>query len=175
MFNLIIATDTKGGIGKEGKIPWREPNDLKWFQNTTRNGVVVFGRKTWQSLPVNMARLERTFVILSTSMGPPSEHIYYISRIDQLISLRNEIYPNREWFIAGGSFLYDYFLEHDELLNKIYWTSIHKDYDCDVHIKIDIASKFGNHSKWAKKLIDTKLNNGESYIFNLINLDGSFL
>ncbi|MFO0089639.1 MAG: hypothetical protein ACK518_02325, partial [bacterium] len=77
------------------------------------------------------------------------------------------IYMDREWFIAGGSFLYDYFLENDRLLNKIYWTSIHKDYHCDVRIKIDISSKFGNHCKWSKKLIDTKLNNGSSYVFNL--------
>lgn len=169
MFSLIIATDTKGGIGKEGKIPWKEPNDLKWFQNTTRNGVVVFGRKTWQSLPVNMARLERIFIILTTDIclnEPTDRHIYYVSNIDQLMSLRTEIFVDREWFIAGGSFLYNYFLENDQLLKKIYWTSIHKDYDCDVRIKIDIASKFGNHSRWTKKLIDTKLNNGESYIFS---------
>ena len=46
----IVATDLKGCIGKEGKMPWHIPADLKRFKELTKGGVVIMGRKTFESL-----------------------------------------------------------------------------------------------------------------------------
>ena len=35
--NVIVAVDSKGGIAKNGEIPWYVPNDLKQFKNITTN------------------------------------------------------------------------------------------------------------------------------------------
>ena len=48
---LILACDLKGGIGYQNKLPWHIPLDLSRFKSLTKNGVVVMGRKTWESLP----------------------------------------------------------------------------------------------------------------------------
>ena len=37
-------------IGKDGKLPWHNPNDLKWFKSITTNNVVIMGRKTYESI-----------------------------------------------------------------------------------------------------------------------------
>jgi dihydrofolate reductase len=37
-------------IGADGKIPWRLPEDFKWFKKMTMGNVVVMGRKTFESL-----------------------------------------------------------------------------------------------------------------------------
>ena len=35
MFNIILATDNKGGIGFKNKLPWHFSKDLKFFNNIT--------------------------------------------------------------------------------------------------------------------------------------------
>src|SRR6056300_500811 len=52
MIRAILACDDNWGIGKDGGLPWpHNPADLKWFKQCTDGGVVVMGRKTWESLP----------------------------------------------------------------------------------------------------------------------------
>lgn len=46
----IVATDLNGCIGKDGKMPWHIPADLKRFRELTDGGVVIMGRKTFESL-----------------------------------------------------------------------------------------------------------------------------
>ena len=48
---MIIATDCIFGIGKDNKLPWDCPEDLKYFKEQTLNDCVVMGRKTYESLP----------------------------------------------------------------------------------------------------------------------------
>ena len=48
---LILAADTKGNIGLDGTLPWRLPSDLAHFKATTQGGIVVMGRKTYESIP----------------------------------------------------------------------------------------------------------------------------
>ena len=46
----IVATDINGCIGKSGQMPWHVPSDLKRFKELTKGGVVIMGRKTFESL-----------------------------------------------------------------------------------------------------------------------------
>ena len=49
--HLIWAQEHDGGIGKNGRLPWHIPEDLKNFKKITLNSTIVMGRKTWDSLP----------------------------------------------------------------------------------------------------------------------------
>lgn len=48
--HLIVAHARNGVIGKENKLPWYLPEDLKNFKRTTLGKPVIMGRKTWESL-----------------------------------------------------------------------------------------------------------------------------
>ena len=48
---IVIARATNGVIGREGKLPWHLPADLKRFKALTMGSVMVMGRKTFESLP----------------------------------------------------------------------------------------------------------------------------
>ena len=50
-FKAIVAVSQNGVIGKNGDLPWRLAEDLKWFKKITMGHVVLMGRKTWDSLP----------------------------------------------------------------------------------------------------------------------------
>ena len=37
--DVVVATDRNGGIGKDGSIPWRTRQDLKFFKNLTTHTI----------------------------------------------------------------------------------------------------------------------------------------
>jgi dihydrofolate reductase len=48
--SIVVATDERGAIGRDGQLPWRLPDDLKRFKALTLGKPVVMGRKTWDSI-----------------------------------------------------------------------------------------------------------------------------
>ncbi|HZG70397.1 MAG TPA: dihydrofolate reductase, partial [Chondromyces sp.] len=50
MISFIWAMDKNGVIGKENALPWRLPEDLKFFKRTTMGHPIVMGRKTYESI-----------------------------------------------------------------------------------------------------------------------------
>lgn len=47
---LVVAVAANGIIGRDGKLPWHLPEDLKHFKRVTMGHPVIMGRKTWESL-----------------------------------------------------------------------------------------------------------------------------
>lgn len=47
----IVAIGNQGQVGLNGKLPWHDPEDLKWFREQTMGKVCVVGWKTAQTLP----------------------------------------------------------------------------------------------------------------------------
>ncbi len=70
----IVACTRDGGIGKEGRLPWKLSGDMAYFKRVTldtedvpgaRNAVIM-GRKTWESIPKSFRPLaDRLNVVLS--------------------------------------------------------------------------------------------------------------
>ncbi|RME40465.1 MAG: dihydrofolate reductase [Deltaproteobacteria bacterium] len=48
---LVVAMTRAGVIGRENRLPWHIPDDLRQFRHLTLGGTLIMGRKTWQSLP----------------------------------------------------------------------------------------------------------------------------
>lgn len=151
MFSIIVACTTNGGIGKDNKIPWYIPNDLRHFKKVTTNcpegkmNVVVMGRNTWESLPKKPLPA-RINVIVSTNLSSSHskfdfDNIYVVQSLDEALDLVSSM-SNRvhETFVIGGSRLYKEALEHQQC-HKAYVTHIVQDYDCDVFIPLSILHK----------------------------------
>jgi dihydrofolate reductase len=51
LITLIVARAANGVIGRDGKLPWHLPADLKRFKALTMGQPMIMGRKTFESLP----------------------------------------------------------------------------------------------------------------------------
>jgi dihydrofolate reductase len=50
LVSILVATDARGAIGRDGGLPWHLPNDLKRFKSLTMGKPIVMGRRTWDSI-----------------------------------------------------------------------------------------------------------------------------
>ncbi len=138
MFEIIVATDNKRGIGKEGALPWSVPRDLKYFKHLTSQtknpnaqNMLVMGRKTAESLP-NGALPNRLNVVLSTQ-NSSKEGFVYVSSWDAMCALAEEKKAEgviERVFIIGGSAVYKCALE-DKKTTRIWQTKLYDSFDCD--------------------------------------------
>ena len=65
--NFIAACDNAGGIGKDGKLPWQIPEELKYFQKMTDGNIVVMGKNTYFSIPKKFRPLSNRLNLVLTN------------------------------------------------------------------------------------------------------------
>ena len=106
----IIAAMTKINkvIGKDNKLPWNIPSDLKNFKKLTTDSVVIMGRKTYESIPKKFRPLpNRINIVLSrstTKENYPQEDILIANNPEQAINQAKTY--NKPVFIIGGAQIY---------------------------------------------------------------------
>ena len=135
--SLIAAAGLNNEIGKDNKLPWHIPDDLKNFKALTSGKVIVMGRKTWESLGYKPLP-NRHHVILTRKQGG-------VPDIDGVLNLKGDMgsvieflkkevakkdYP-KEIFIIGGAEIYQQALPYAD---KIYLSR--------VEAKVDGADAF---------------------------------
>ena len=99
----IVAVDENMGIGKDGKLLYSIPSDLKYFRDTTLGHSLLCGRKTYDSFP---KPLDRRIVRCITRNG--GESGYDILKDGLSSAVRNSNLLNTDKiFIVGGASLYE--------------------------------------------------------------------
>lgn len=75
-YQVVVAATKDMGIGKDGKLPWRLPTDLKFFKEITtktsdpgKKNAIVMGRKTWESIPLQYRPLPGRLNVVLTRSG----------------------------------------------------------------------------------------------------------
>ena len=99
-FKAIAAMSLNRVIGRGAEIPWHLPEDFKWFKETTMGGVLVMGRRTFESIGRPLPGRET--VVLSRS-GFAHDEVRTVGNLDEL-DPANETRP---MFIAGGAQIYE--------------------------------------------------------------------
>ena len=107
----IIAVDTNGAIGKDGRLAWHYPADLKFFKETTTGNAVVMGHNTWRSL--KKALPNRLNIVLSRkSQIEPQDSVIVLSNVESVLSTAREL--KTDLFVIGGEQVYRAFLPYIE-------------------------------------------------------------
>lgn len=128
----IVACSENWVIGKDNKLLWYLPEDLKRFKAVTMLHPVIMGRLTWESIPEKYRPLiGRTNIVISSNKDYKSKGAIIVSSIDDAIQKAIE-YDKKEIFIIGGSSIYEQTLD---IINRIYLTKIYKDFEGDSFYK----------------------------------------
>lgn len=132
MIRAILACDEHWGIGKDGDLPWPHNSaDLKWFKECTDGGVVVMGRKTWDSLPKRPLPNRENVVITSSNTASDEYISGDIKSISKLLPQMN--FTKNVWVIGGAS-IFEQLLSY---IDEIWISRISGTYDCDTHLSED--------------------------------------
>lgn len=139
MFTVIVAHDLNHNIAdSNGNIPWKCPEDMAHFKNTTMGHIVIMGRKTYESIGKPLSG--RTNIVISRTMRQPTStaetknnssqpigvdnrHTLVLRDIDQCIKWCDKHRGNKECFVIGGDEIYTQFINAN-IVNKAYITTI---------------------------------------------------
>jgi thymidylate synthase len=140
MFNIILATDDKNGLGKDNCIPWDVPKDVELFKSLTSslcgiNKVVIMGYNTMKSLKNGYLKNRINIIITSKVIqnNSENENVYYVSNFNDALNCAYSLVgkdASRIWVI-GGAVVYNTAINHPNL-HLIYHSKINGDYECDV-------------------------------------------
>lgn len=129
------------GIGKEGKLPWSLPKDMKFFKDLTiradngKQNVVIMGRKTWESIPERFRPLkDRINLVLSHNAGLDlSSKVKVFNNLDSALEWAEAGPLNEEIdqvFVIGGQQIFNTAIEHPKC-KTLYITYINNNINCD--------------------------------------------
>jgi dihydrofolate reductase len=120
---LVVAVAENGIIGREGRLPWRLPSDLKQFRKLTLGRPMVMGRKTYDSIGRPLDGRDSIVVTRQADFNPPGVH--RTASIEDALALGRELAARRgvdEVMVIGGEEIFRLTLAQAE---RIYLTLVH--------------------------------------------------
>lgn len=120
---VIAAVARNGVIGRDNRLIWHLPDDLKRFKALTMGRAIIMGRKTFESLPgVLPGRAHYVLTGQRDYEAPAGVAVFH--SVEALLAAL----PEGENFVIGGAALYAELLPHAD---KLMLTEIDRDYEGD--------------------------------------------
>lgn len=155
---MLVAVARNGVIGKNNRLPWHLPADLRYFKALTLGHHIVMGRRTFESI----GRLlpGRESVIVTRQAGYQVPGAIVAASVDEAFAACR---GNSEIFIVGGAELFRQCLDKAD---RLYFTEILADFDGDVYFPEFDRSQWQETSRAKHKLDDP---DGLEYHFVVYN------
>ena len=119
----IVAVDEKWGIGRDNRLLFHLPADLKRFKELTSGHTVLMGRKTLESLPGGRGLPNRRNIVLTGQRGFTAERAEIVHSPAEALLTADE-----DSWVIGGEGVYRMFLP---LCDRVYVTRIAADGSAD--------------------------------------------
>lgn len=133
ILSLIVAASDNNVIGKNNKLPWHLPNDLKRFKALTRGHPIIMGRKTFES--IGRVLPDRLNIVVSHTLEVAPVGTQLANSLSAALEFAKD---SDEAFIIGGSQL---FQMSAPLADRLYLTRVHATIDGDVSLpQIDFST-----------------------------------
>jgi dihydrofolate reductase len=127
ILSLLVAADENNIIGKDNKLPWHLPNDLKYFKNQTWAMPILMGRKTFESIGKPLQG--RKSIVVTRNKEWKHDGVEVVHSVAQAIEKAKE-FGVKEIFVIGGA---EIFQTAFEQANRVYLTRIHHQFDGDAY------------------------------------------
>lgn len=124
--NLIVAVDRNWAIGKNNQLIWHIPADMKFFRETTKNNIVIMGRKTLESFPQGQPLANRVNIVITRNPSYKVKGAVVVHSVEEAVEEAKKY--EGEIFVIGGESIYRAMLPY---CDTAYITKIDHAYDAD--------------------------------------------
>lgn len=120
--SLIVAYGRNRVIGVDGQLPWRLPDDLRWFKAATLGKPVVMGRKTYES--IGKALPKRPNIVITRNPDFRADDVTVVNEVSEALRTAEreaKALDACEIMVIGGGEIFDATLR---LAARIYLTEV---------------------------------------------------
>jgi dihydrofolate reductase len=156
--SIIVAATENGAIGKENKLLWHLPADMKFFKEKTMGHHMIMGRKTYESIGRPLPG--RTTVIITRDQHYRAEGCLVVNSLQEAIETAKAA-EDSEAMITGGAEIYKLALEKADC---IYLTKVEGSFEADTFFHFD-------QNQWeVKEKRDYKADEKNKFNYSFITL-----
>lgn len=148
LLSSIVATGLNNEIGKDNKLLWHLPADLKFFKSTTMGCPIIMGRKTFES--IGRILPGRKNIIISRNTGLKIEGAEVYPSFEEMMKNCDV----EKAFIIGGAEIYKLSLP---FVKEIYRTLVKSNFDADTFFPEIKPNEFG--LVWEEEHLKDEKNN----------------
>jgi dihydrofolate reductase len=121
---IIVAMDPDRVIGRDNRLPWHLPDDLRYFKRVTSGHTVLMGRRTYESIGRPLPN--RRNIVLTRQVGWQAPGVEVHADLDAALAAAGD----GPVFVIGGAELFRAALPRAAVLHL---TRVHRCYPGDVH------------------------------------------
>jgi dihydrofolate reductase len=128
--SAIAAMARNRVIGKNNDLPWRLPDDMKFFMETTKGHHVIMGRKNYDSLHDKYKPLpQRTNIVITRQEDFAAPGCIVLHAVQPALEIA-KTNSEPECFIIGGAEIYKLAMPYT---TRLYLTEIEADIEGDTY------------------------------------------
>ena len=105
--SIILARSNNNVIGRNNKLPWNIPGDLKYYKRVTMGNPIIMGRFTHES--IGKALPGRLNIIVTKNQNYKKNDCVVVNTVDQALTVAREFVEKNnlhEIFFIGGVQIY---------------------------------------------------------------------
>ena len=125
MLSIIVAKAKNNIIGKDNKLLWNLPADMKRFKEITSGHVIIMGRKTFESIGKVLPNRKHIIFSQNRDLKYDDENVEVVH---SMLEIKEYIDNDEENFVIGGAMIYNLLMPH---VTKMYVTQVNKDFEGD--------------------------------------------
>ena len=126
--NVIVAVDKNWAIGKDNRMMWSIPADMKFFRETTKGNIVIMGRKTLESFPQGQPLKNRVNIVITRKKDYKVKGAVIVHSVEEAVKEAQKY--ECELFVIGGESIYRAMLAY---CDTAYVTKIDHAFDADTY------------------------------------------
>ncbi|MFI5148932.1 MAG: dihydrofolate reductase [Bacteroidia bacterium] len=124
IISIIAAISDNNVLGKDNKLIWHLPADLKHFKELTNGHHMIMGRKTWESIG-SKPLPGRTSIVITRDKNYKAEGCILVHSLEEALESAK---GQEEVFVIGGAEIYRQAMDK---ASKLYITRVHHKFEGD--------------------------------------------
>ena len=152
----IIAALAKSdrAIGRDNRLLWDIPEDMRHFRKTTTGHTVIMGAKTFHSIGKPLPK--RTNIVLSSNQELVLDGCIVVHSVEEALSEARES-EKEEVFVIGGASIYEQMMP---FADRLYLTLVEGKYPADTF--------FPEYQEFSKVISEERIDNGKNVLTFLV-------